>query len=128
MSSRVSKKVVNTTEPPRNSKPFLNSKNLACPTCNKCIYTANHDACILQNLSEVNSRASAQKKDAAKLRVGLQSCYAEESMIEKDQKWTDKIVQMIDNMLLERRIMRILECFVGGRAVETDYRLLMWTV
>ncbi|GJS43351.1 hypothetical protein Tco_0568394 [Tanacetum coccineum] len=64
MSSRVSKKVVNTTEPPRNSKPFLNSKNLACPTCNKCIYTANHDACILQNLSEVNSRASAQKKGA----------------------------------------------------------------
>ncbi|GKF80428.1 hypothetical protein Tco_0239030, partial [Tanacetum coccineum] len=45
---------------------------------------------------------------AAKLHVGLQSCYAEESMTEKDQKWTDKIVQMIDNMLLERRIMGIL--------------------
>ncbi|GJY09890.1 hypothetical protein Tco_0378075 [Tanacetum coccineum] len=29
MSSRVSNKVVNIAEPPRNSKPFLNSKNLA---------------------------------------------------------------------------------------------------
>ncbi|GJY50192.1 hypothetical protein Tco_0440148 [Tanacetum coccineum] len=64
MSSRVSNKVVNTTEPPRNSKPFLNSRNLACPTCKKCIYNANHDACILQYLSEVNSRASAQTKGA----------------------------------------------------------------
>ncbi|GJW94048.1 hypothetical protein Tco_0173720 [Tanacetum coccineum] len=64
MSSRVSNKVVNIAEPPRNSKPFLNSKNLACPTCKKCIYTANHDACILQYLSEVNSCNSSQKKGA----------------------------------------------------------------
>ncbi|GKA44683.1 hypothetical protein Tco_0737479 [Tanacetum coccineum] len=64
MSSRVLNKVVNTTEPPRNSKPFLNSRNLACPTCKKCIYNANHDACILQYLSEVNSRASTQTKGA----------------------------------------------------------------
>ncbi|GJU38080.1 hypothetical protein Tco_1186434 [Tanacetum coccineum] len=44
---------------------------------------------------------------------------------EKDQKQTDEIVKMIDNLKLERRIMRSLECFVGGRTVETDYRLLM---
>ncbi|GJZ86300.1 hypothetical protein Tco_0657910, partial [Tanacetum coccineum] len=48
MSSRVSNKVVNITEPSRNSKSFLNSKNLACPTCKKCIYRENHDAFILQ--------------------------------------------------------------------------------
>ncbi|GJS48834.1 hypothetical protein Tco_0598955, partial [Tanacetum coccineum] len=52
MSSRVPNKVVNIAEPPRNSKPFLNSTNLACPICKKCIYTANHGACILQYLSE----------------------------------------------------------------------------
>ncbi|GJX02925.1 hypothetical protein Tco_0188841 [Tanacetum coccineum] len=52
MSSRVSNKVFNIAEPPRNSKPFLNSKNLACATCKKCIYRANHDACILKYLSE----------------------------------------------------------------------------
>ncbi|GKE56098.1 hypothetical protein Tco_1495283 [Tanacetum coccineum] len=60
MSSRVSNKAVNIAEPPRNSKPFLNFTNLECPTCKKCIYRANHDACILQYLSEVKSRASAQ--------------------------------------------------------------------
>ncbi|GKA28976.1 hypothetical protein Tco_0715221 [Tanacetum coccineum] len=35
MSSHVSNRAVNIAEPPRNSKPFLNSKNLACPTCKK---------------------------------------------------------------------------------------------
>ncbi|GJR66648.1 hypothetical protein Tco_0012713 [Tanacetum coccineum] len=64
MSSRVSNKTVNTAEPPRNQKPSLKSKDLACPTCKKCIYSANHDECILQYLSKVNSCASAQKKDA----------------------------------------------------------------
>ncbi|GJT77352.1 hypothetical protein Tco_1044077 [Tanacetum coccineum] len=39
-------------------------KDLACPTCKKCIYSANHDECILKYLSKVNSRASAHKKDA----------------------------------------------------------------
>nr|GEX50468.1 hypothetical protein [Tanacetum cinerariifolium] len=52
MSSRVSNRVVNIAEPPRKSKPFLNSKDLACLTCKKCIYTANHDTCILKHLSE----------------------------------------------------------------------------
>ncbi|GJZ01575.1 hypothetical protein Tco_0519536 [Tanacetum coccineum] len=64
MSSRVSNRTVNTAEPPRNQKTFLKSKDLACPTCKKCIYSANHDECILKYLSKVNSHASAQKKHA----------------------------------------------------------------
>ncbi|GJS53853.1 hypothetical protein Tco_0627215 [Tanacetum coccineum] len=64
MSSRVSNRTVNIAEPPRNQKPFLKSKDLACPTCKKCIYSANHNECILKYLSKVHSRASAQKKDA----------------------------------------------------------------
>ncbi|GKE15189.1 hypothetical protein Tco_1422766 [Tanacetum coccineum] len=47
MSSRVSNRTVNIAEPPRNQNPFLKSKHLACPTCKKCIYSANHDECIL---------------------------------------------------------------------------------
>ncbi|GJV63863.1 hypothetical protein Tco_1474691 [Tanacetum coccineum] len=43
----------------------------------------------------------------------------------KDQTWTDEMLKLIDNLLLERRIMWSLECFVGGRTVETDYGLLM---
>ncbi|GKE91867.1 hypothetical protein Tco_1572962, partial [Tanacetum coccineum] len=53
MSSRVSNRTVNTAEPPRIQKPFLKSKDLACPTCKKCIYSANHDDCILQYLSKI---------------------------------------------------------------------------
>ncbi|GJT92347.1 hypothetical protein Tco_1081192 [Tanacetum coccineum] len=64
MSIRVSNRTVNTAETPSNQKPFLKSNDLACPTCKKCIYNANHNECILQYLSKVNSRASSQKKDA----------------------------------------------------------------
>ncbi|GJU61445.1 hypothetical protein Tco_1243280 [Tanacetum coccineum] len=39
--------------PPRNQKPFFKSKDLACPTCKKCIYSANHDECILKYLSKI---------------------------------------------------------------------------
>ncbi|GJW25316.1 hypothetical protein Tco_0039127 [Tanacetum coccineum] len=59
MSSWVTNKAVHIAEKPRNQKPFLKSKDLACPTCKKCIYTANHDACILKYISKVNSHASA---------------------------------------------------------------------
>ncbi|GJU18350.1 hypothetical protein Tco_1146316 [Tanacetum coccineum] len=43
---------------------------------------------------------------------------------EKDQQRTDEMLKMIDNLLLERQIMRSLESLVGGRNIETDKRLL----
>nr|GEW62493.1 hypothetical protein [Tanacetum cinerariifolium] len=64
MSSRVSNRIVNTSELPRNQKPFLQSKDLECSTCKQCIFSANHDECILKYISELNSRTSAQKKHA----------------------------------------------------------------
>ncbi|GJR56181.1 hypothetical protein Tco_1406702 [Tanacetum coccineum] len=33
-------------------------------TCKKCLYSANHDECVLEYLSRLNPRASAQNKDA----------------------------------------------------------------
>ncbi|GKA36684.1 hypothetical protein Tco_0723249 [Tanacetum coccineum] len=63
MSSQVSNIAIQkAVEQTRHSNSFSNSKHLACPTCKKCIYTSNHDGCILQHLSEVNSRATVQKK------------------------------------------------------------------
>ncbi|GKD63565.1 hypothetical protein Tco_1305673, partial [Tanacetum coccineum] len=47
---------------------------------------------------------------------------------EKDHKRIDEMVQMIDNLLLKRRFKRSLECYVGGRTIETDYRLRMRTI
>ncbi|GJV76519.1 hypothetical protein Tco_1508103 [Tanacetum coccineum] len=63
MSSLVTNKAVHIAKKHRNQKPFLKSNDLECPTCKKCIYTTNHDACILKYLSKVNSRNSTQKKD-----------------------------------------------------------------
>ncbi|GJZ38344.1 putative ribonuclease H-like domain-containing protein [Tanacetum coccineum] len=40
----------------RNSSSFSDSKHFFCSTCHKCVFTANHDACIKKLLNEVNSR------------------------------------------------------------------------
>ncbi|GKE68741.1 hypothetical protein Tco_1526813 [Tanacetum coccineum] len=48
----------------RKQKPFLKFNELQCPTCKKCLYSANHDECVLEYLSRLNPRAYAQNKDA----------------------------------------------------------------
>ncbi|GJX51497.1 hypothetical protein Tco_0278342 [Tanacetum coccineum] len=88
MNSRVSNKAIYIEEPPRNSKIFLNSKHLACPTCKKCIYTANHDARILQYRAAVNSHASAQTKGAQSSRITKRYIPVEKkSDTKKHEKW-----------------------------------------
>ncbi|GJS01755.1 hypothetical protein Tco_0318263 [Tanacetum coccineum] len=44
----------------RNSSPFSDFKHFVCSTCQKCVFTANHDVCITKLLKEVNSRAKIQ--------------------------------------------------------------------
>ncbi|GJX09225.1 hypothetical protein Tco_0199084 [Tanacetum coccineum] len=39
---------------PRN---FSDSKHFVCSTCQKCVFNANHDACVIKFLKEVNSCA-----------------------------------------------------------------------
>ncbi|GJS31876.1 hypothetical protein Tco_0492496 [Tanacetum coccineum] len=47
----------------RKQKPFLKFNDLQCPTCKRCLYSANHDECVLEYLSRLNHRASTQNKD-----------------------------------------------------------------
>ncbi|GKG00298.1 hypothetical protein Tco_0301988 [Tanacetum coccineum] len=56
MSSRVSNKDVHLGDH-RKQKPFLKFNDLQCPTCKKCLYSANHDECVLEYLSRLNPRA-----------------------------------------------------------------------
>ncbi|GJU23488.1 hypothetical protein Tco_1156830 [Tanacetum coccineum] len=44
----------------RNSSSFSDSKHFFFSTCHKCVFNANHDACITKFLKEVNSRAKVQ--------------------------------------------------------------------
>ncbi|GJR41745.1 hypothetical protein Tco_1309848 [Tanacetum coccineum] len=44
----------------RNSCSFSDSKHFLCSTCQKCVYNANHDACVIKFLKKVNSRAKVQ--------------------------------------------------------------------
>ncbi|GJV10892.1 hypothetical protein Tco_1352433 [Tanacetum coccineum] len=41
----------------RNSRNFSDSKHFVCSTCQKCVFSANHDACVTKFLNEVNTRA-----------------------------------------------------------------------
>ncbi|GJW30747.1 hypothetical protein Tco_0047622 [Tanacetum coccineum] len=44
----------------RNPSSFSDFKHFACSTCQKCVFNANHDACITKFLKEVNSRTKIQ--------------------------------------------------------------------
>ncbi|GJS17227.1 hypothetical protein Tco_0411699 [Tanacetum coccineum] len=44
----------------KNSSSFSDSKHFVCSTCQKCVFNANHDACITKLLKEVNSHAKIQ--------------------------------------------------------------------
>nr|GEV81359.1 hypothetical protein [Tanacetum cinerariifolium] len=44
----------------KNSSSFSDSKQFVCSTCHKCVFSANHYACITKLLKEVNSRAMIQ--------------------------------------------------------------------
>ncbi|GJR65497.1 hypothetical protein Tco_0011562 [Tanacetum coccineum] len=44
----------------RNSSSFSDSKHFVCSTCQKCVFNANHDACLTKFLKEVNSRIKVQ--------------------------------------------------------------------
>ncbi|GJU78701.1 hypothetical protein Tco_1275771 [Tanacetum coccineum] len=54
-SSCVTITVVPKADHSRNSSSFSDSKHFFCSTCHKCIFNANHDACITKLLNEVNS-------------------------------------------------------------------------
>ncbi|GJT04016.1 hypothetical protein Tco_0838478 [Tanacetum coccineum] len=58
-SSRVTLNVMPLVDHSRNSSHFSDSKHFVCSTCQKCIFNANHDACITKLLKEVNSRKSS---------------------------------------------------------------------
>ncbi|GKC83645.1 hypothetical protein Tco_1139362, partial [Tanacetum coccineum] len=59
-SSCVTITVVPKADHSKSSSSFSNSKNSVCSTCHKCVFNANHDACITKLLKEVNSRAKIQ--------------------------------------------------------------------
>ncbi|GJV54554.1 hypothetical protein Tco_1455559 [Tanacetum coccineum] len=56
-SSCVTIMVVPKADHSKRSSSFSDSKQFVCYTCHKCVFNANHDACITKLLKEVNSRA-----------------------------------------------------------------------
>ncbi|GJZ11143.1 hypothetical protein Tco_0545902, partial [Tanacetum coccineum] len=55
-SSYVTITVVPKADHSRNSSSFSDSKHFFCSACHKCVFNANHDACITKLLNEVNLR------------------------------------------------------------------------
>nr|GEV88681.1 retrovirus-related Pol polyprotein from transposon TNT 1-94 [Tanacetum cinerariifolium] len=59
-SSEKTLKVVQKLDHSKNSSLFSDSKHFVCLTCQKCVFNANHDACITKFLKEVNSCVKVQ--------------------------------------------------------------------
>ncbi|GJU05566.1 hypothetical protein Tco_1121996 [Tanacetum coccineum] len=59
-SSCVTITVVPKADHSRNTSSFSDSKHFVCSTCQKCVFNANHDACITNFMKEVNSHAKIQ--------------------------------------------------------------------
>ncbi|GJU42220.1 hypothetical protein Tco_1195177 [Tanacetum coccineum] len=59
-SSCVTITVVPKVDHSKSSSSFSDSKHFVCSTCHKCVFNANHDACITKLLKEVNSCAKIQ--------------------------------------------------------------------
>ncbi|GJU10666.1 hypothetical protein Tco_1133062 [Tanacetum coccineum] len=59
-SSCVTITVVPIADHSKNSNSFSDSKHFVFSTCHKCVFNANHDACITKFLKEVNSHAKIQ--------------------------------------------------------------------
>nr|GFA10503.1 putative ribonuclease H-like domain-containing protein [Tanacetum cinerariifolium] len=53
--SFVMTKTVTIAEHFMNSRNFPDSKHFVCSTCQKCVFSANHDSCLTKLLNEVNS-------------------------------------------------------------------------
>ncbi|GKB22511.1 hypothetical protein Tco_0861912 [Tanacetum coccineum] len=120
-------------KPPRNQKTFLKSKDLACSTCKKCIYSANHDECILKYLSKVNSHASAQKKDAQSHKTTKRYIPVEKKSDSKNhgrqiptrQRFSKSLSLDVD---VRRRGARVSMSFSFPVHVHTVLKLHYWTI
>nr|GFA14880.1 putative reverse transcriptase domain-containing protein [Tanacetum cinerariifolium] len=62
----VTTKTVPIAEHSRNSRNFPDSKHFVCSTCQKCVFSANHDSCLTKLLNEVNSRAKVPSNKTPK--------------------------------------------------------------
>ncbi|GJY21001.1 hypothetical protein Tco_0393567 [Tanacetum coccineum] len=58
---------------PRN---FSDSKHFICSTCQKCVFNANHDACVIKFLKEVNSRAKVPSHKTTKIYMPVEKSSA----------------------------------------------------
>ncbi|GJT76444.1 hypothetical protein Tco_1043169 [Tanacetum coccineum] len=60
-------------------------------------------------------------------KLGYNKWMPKRAWSDKDKRQTTSILEKIEETLLTRRIMRSLECYVGGRSIKADYRLLTRT-
>ncbi|GJX68559.1 hypothetical protein Tco_0304286 [Tanacetum coccineum] len=72
-SSCITTKTVPIIEHSKNSRNFSDSKHFVCSSCQKYVFNANHDSCVIKFLNEVNSCAKIEKHSIS-LEIALQEC------------------------------------------------------
>ncbi|GJS34997.1 hypothetical protein Tco_0533379 [Tanacetum coccineum] len=88
--SFVTTKTMPIAEHSRNSRNFSDSKHFVCSTCQKCVFNANHDTCVMKFLNDINSRAKVPSNKTTNRNKPIeQTSVAKkpERQITKGQRW-----------------------------------------
>ncbi|GJR54389.1 hypothetical protein Tco_1404910 [Tanacetum coccineum] len=104
-SSCVMTQTVPIAEHSRNSRNFSDSKHFVCSTCQKCVFSANHDACITKFLNEVNTRAKVPSNKTMDRNMPVEKIVNLRN--QKDRSLQDIVFQT------KRLPMRIAQCKAG---------------
>ncbi|GJW03236.1 hypothetical protein Tco_1562092 [Tanacetum coccineum] len=104
--SFVTTKTVPIAEHSRNSRNFSDSKHFVCSTCQKCVFNANHDTCVMKFLNEVNSRAKVpSNKTTNKNKPVKQTSFAKkpEKQISKGHRFSIKKTSVVHEKIMTPR-------------------------
>nr|GEU50175.1 reverse transcriptase domain-containing protein [Tanacetum cinerariifolium] len=94
------------TDHSRNSRIFSDSKHFVCSTCQKCVFNANQDTCVMKFLNEVNSRdkvlcnkTTNRSKSVEKISVAKKP----ERQISKGHRFSIKKTSVVHEKIMTHR-------------------------
>nr|GEW20518.1 hypothetical protein [Tanacetum cinerariifolium] len=106
--SFVTTKTLPIAEHSRNSRNFSDSKHFICSTCQKCVFSANHDSCVTKFLKEgfkeFSSDVQAMTSDHNSLELGLHDHSNEQS----SSKLVSDVVPPADKTATSRQVLELL--------------------
>nr|GFA63912.1 hypothetical protein [Tanacetum cinerariifolium] len=93
------------------SRNFPDSKHFVCSTCQKCVFSANHDSCLTKLLNEVNSRAKVPSNKTPKRNKPVEQIkleFHDHSNEQSSSKLVPDVVPPADKTVITRQALELL--------------------